>query len=104
MACLAFVVAFAAVCVALILRYMLKHRGYLETLGIPVVKPFLIFGSPPYAWHKIMIHEHSQEMHRKLGKTWAMYDGREPTVFTIDLVRILWTKMFLNKIIFCILL
>jgi hypothetical protein len=88
--------AFAAVFVAFILTYLLKHRGYLESLGIPVVKPFLIFGSPPYAWHKVLVHEHTQEMHRKLGKTWAMYDGREPTVFTIDLelVKAIMVKNF----------
>jgi cytochrome P450 family 6 len=83
-------------CVALILRYLLRFRGYLETLGIPLVKPILFFGSPPFVPHKLMMHEHSQEMHQKLGKTWAKYEGSEPTIVTIDpdLIKAIMVKHF----------
>ena len=90
------IIAVAVLTVAVALRYMLKHRGYIESLGIPYVKPFLIFGSPPFVWHKLLLHEHTQEMHEKLGKTWGKYDGREPTIFTIDpdLVKSIMVKNF----------
>lgn len=67
-----------------ILGYVSKHYGTLEAMGIPVVKPFLIFGSPPFLFHKIQVHEHNLQMHRKLGKTFGRYSGRTPFVFTID--------------------
>ena len=78
------VLAVVLIAVVFILRYMLRHSGYIESLGIPYVKPFLIFGSPPFFWHKIQIHKHTQELHRKLGKTWAKYEGREPMISTVD--------------------
>jgi cytochrome P450 family 6 len=96
MAVLEIFVAVCVICIALVLRYMLKNRGYLETLGIPIVKPVLIFGSPPFAPHKMVIHEYNQEMHKKLGKTWARYEGREAVIVTIDpeLIKSIMVKNF----------
>jgi len=66
------------------LTYILKYHGTIESMGIPMVKPFLIFGSPPFLMHKLKIHDHNLQMHRKLGKTYGKYVGRSPFVFTID--------------------
>ena len=97
MAFLEIFVATIVVSVVLILRYMLKNRGYLESLGIPMIKPFLIFGSPPFVPHKMIIHEYYQEAFKKLGKTWARYDGREALIVTIDpeLIKSIMIKNFL---------
>ncbi len=64
--------------------YLTRNYGTLEAMGIPVVKPFLIFGSPPFMFHKMKVHEHNLAMHRTLGKTFGRYSGRIPFVFTID--------------------
>ena len=93
---LTIVLALLLVCVAVVLRYLLKNRGYLETLGIPVVKPVFIFGSPPLIPHKISIHEQVNESFKKYGKTYARYDGREPSILTIDpeLIKCIMVKNF----------
>jgi hypothetical protein len=46
-------VALVAVTLVAFCLYMTRKRGQLEALGIPVVKQFLVFGSPPFALHKI---------------------------------------------------
>jgi cytochrome P450 len=88
--------ALALVCTAVVLRYLLKNRGYLESLGIPVVKPVFIFGSPPFFNHKISMHEHINESFKKYGKTYARYEGREPSILTIDpeLIKCIMVKNF----------
>ncbi len=64
--------------------YMAQYRGVVESFGIPMVKPFLIFGSPPFLFNKYLIHEYWQNMFKKFGKTWGRYDGIRPTIVTID--------------------
>ena len=90
------VIATFVVCVVLVLRYMMRNRGYLESLGIPIIKPVLIFGSPPFVPHKIILHEYYHEVFKKFGKTWARYEGREPTIVTIDpeLIKSIMVKNF----------
>lgn len=38
--------------------YLRRRHGKLEHLGIPIVQPFLCFGSPPFSYHKNITHEY----------------------------------------------
>ena len=38
--------------------YLRRRHGKLEHLGIPIVPPFLCFGSPPFSYHKSITHEY----------------------------------------------
>ena len=64
--------------------YLSKYRGVVENLGLPYIKPFLIFGSPPFLFHTFNYHKWEAEQFKKFGKTWAKYDGSVPTIRTID--------------------
>jgi hypothetical protein len=66
------------------IAYLLRFRGTLEAYGIPVVKPVLIFGSPPFLLHKLPLYKDNFETHKKLGKTFGRYVGRIPAIVTID--------------------
>ena len=64
--------------------YLSKYRGIVENFGLPYIKPFLIFGSPPFMFHTFNYHKWEAEQFKKFGKTWAKYDGSVPTIRTID--------------------
>ena len=70
--------------IVLLVRHMTQHHGHLEQQNIPIAKPFGIFGSPPYALHKLLMHEEIANMFKKYGKTFGRYDGICPVVMTID--------------------
>jgi len=70
--------------VVVTLGYLLRYRGTLEAMGIPVVPPVLVFGSPPFFIHNKPLYKDNLEMHRKLGKTFGRYVGRIPAIVTID--------------------
>ena len=38
----------------LLIKHLRRNHGSLEALGLPVSKPFLFFGSPPFLWNKVM--------------------------------------------------
>ena len=63
-----------------------RYYGYLESLGIPVVKPFLCFGSTPINYHDILFHELDMKWYHELGKPKVMgyYEGHMPTISTMD--------------------
>ena len=62
-----------------------KKRGYLESLGIPVVKPGFFFGSPPILKQHVLMHKVFQENFKKFNsKTYGIYDGSRPMIITID--------------------
>ena len=65
-------------------KYLSKYRGVVENFGIPYIKPYLIFGSPPFMYHKFNFHDWEAKQFKKYGKTWAKYDGSIPTIRTID--------------------
>ena len=65
--------------------HLTKRRGYLESIGIPYIKPFLCFGSPPYSISQSYYHEDYIENFKKLGKTWGKYEGVQPLILTADL-------------------
>jgi hypothetical protein len=96
MAFLEAIVGLLAIGIVIVLRYLLQNRGYLESLGIPVIKPVLFFGSPPFVPHKVYLHEFSTNAFKKLGKTWGRYDGRTPVISTIDpeLIKSIMVKNF----------
>ena len=70
--------------IMLLVKHLTKNRGYLEQQNIPVAKPFGFFGSPPYALHKLLLHEAWADMFKKYGKTFGRYDGICPVIMTID--------------------
>ena len=67
-----------------IAKYLTANRGVVENFGIPYIKPFLIFGSPPFLYHKFIFSDWMINQFKKLGRTWARYDGRTPVIVTID--------------------
>ena len=93
-----FFIVVVVVFVSLTLQYLLKNRGYLESIGVPFIKPVLIFGSPPFVPHKITVHDFINQCFKKYGKTWARYDGREAAIYTIDphLIKSIMIKNFDN--------
>ena len=76
-----------------------KHYGTLEELGIPVVKPFLCFGSGPFWFHKVDLQEFDKQQLKAVGvKTWGRYEGSSPVVVTVDpdLIKEIFVKKFDN--------
>ena len=67
-----------------IIKILTSTRGIVESFGIPYVKPFLIFGSPPFMFHKFVLSEYFFNQCKKLGRTWAYYNGQRPTIVTYD--------------------
>ena len=68
--------------IALILR-VTRNYGTLEALGIPVLKPFLCFGSPPLDWHNIVWFQWFHQQHQKYGLTFGSYNGYAAYINTI---------------------
>ena len=71
-------------------------RGYIETLGIPIDPPFLIFGSAPHALHNAG-HMYFLDKFKQFGtKTYGCYVGPTPVIMTIDpeLVKSVMIKNF----------
>ena len=88
-----FVVLF---CFTTIIIRVKKNYGHLESLGIPVIKPVLCFGSPPFAWHKIYWNKWYQDNHKKYGLTFGQYIGVKPYINTIDpeIIQAVYVKDF----------
>ena len=63
-----------------------RHYGYLESLGIPVIKPYLCFGSTPLNYHQLNFHSLDLEWYHKLKKpkAWGWYEGSLPTIAVMD--------------------
>ena len=61
-----------------------RFRGCLEATGLPMVPPFLCFGSPPRLFNKIVYHEWYLAKHRELGHSFTKYEGVTPIICTID--------------------
>ena len=81
-------VILSVILVLLVLAYRraTRHYGYLESLGIPVVKPFLCFGSTPISYHEFWFHDLDTKWYIELGKprAWGFYEGSMPTIATMD--------------------
>jgi hypothetical protein len=78
------IIGFLIICLLVLVKYLTKNYGYLESMNIPVIKPFLCFGSPPLSLHKIVWHQWYLEQHQKLGLTWGQYIGQYSIIVTID--------------------
>jgi len=61
-----------------------RFRGSIEESGLPMVKPFLCFGSAPMLYNKIIYHIWYHEKHKELGKSFTRYEGVTPCISTID--------------------
>ena len=53
-----------------------RFRGCIEESGLPMVKPFLCFGSAPFLYNKIIYHIWSHEKHKELGRSFTRYEGK----------------------------
>ena len=71
-------------------------RGYIETLGIPIDPPYLIFGSEPRHAHLSDYQFYTRKFKEFGTKTYGKYDGVFPTIVTIDpeLVKSVCSKNF----------
>ena len=74
---------FVTLLLIILIKKCTAKYGYLESLGIPVIKPFLFFGSPPFGLHKIKWVDFYSEMHRKYGLTYGSYLGTTAIIHTI---------------------
>ena len=80
-------------------KHMTRYRGSLEATGLPMVKPFLCFGSPPFLLNKIHFHKWYQQKFKEFGqKTFCRYDGIGPIIATIDpeIIKEITVKQFDN--------
>ena len=74
--------------VLLVYKHLTRFYGRLENLGIPVVPPFLCFGSPPFNYHKVHATEEDEANYRKfMSFTWGFYWGSQPCIVTSVTVR-----------------
>ena len=80
----------------LLIRHLTKNHGYLESLGIPVIKPLLFLGSPPFGLHKIKWTDYYMEQVRKYGMTFGAYNGAYSVIHTIDpeIIKSIYVKNF----------
>ena len=90
----------AAILVFLVILYRraTRYYGTLEALGIPVVKPFLCFGSTPVNYHEFRFHELDMKWYHELGKpkVWGYYEGSHPVIAVIDpaIIKSVFVKQF----------
>ena len=86
------------VLLVILYRRATRHYGTLEELGIPVVKPFLCFGSTPVNYHQLKFHELHMKWYHELGKpkVWGYYEGSKPTLAVIDpsIIKNVFVKQF----------
>ena len=78
------VLSILLICLIALYFHLRRFRGYLEATGLPLVKPFLCFGSPPILLNKVYYYKWSQEKFRQLGNTFCRYEGVTPAICTID--------------------
>ena len=83
MALLLLVVAAFLLAMVALAVYLTRSRGSLEKLGIPIDRPFLIFGSQPHAIHEVG-HDYWNGKFARFGKTYGRYDGVTPIITTKD--------------------
>jgi len=89
---------FCLIGLLIILKYLTQHRGIVESFGLPYIKPFLCFGSPPFLFNYFIYSDWMIEQFKKFGKTWARYDGVSPCIVTIDpeMIKQITVKQFEN--------
>jgi cytochrome P450 len=85
-----------AIFVGLLWVYLRRNYGKLEKCGIPVIPPFLCFGSGPWAMHKVQLAELDEQRCAKYGKVFGAYTLTQPWVYVADadLIKQITTKIF----------
>nr|QTW43664.1 CYP3027-like protein [Eurytemora affinis] len=80
----------------LIWIYLRRNYGKLEKCGMPVIPPFLCFGSGPWAMHKYQLAELDEKRVAKYGKVFGAYILSQPVVYLADadLIKQITTKDF----------
>ena len=69
----------------LLYKHLTREYGSLEALGIPVIPPFLCFGSPPFSYHNVNAEQEDAAVYKKFKSlTWGFYWGSQPFVVTMD--------------------
>ena len=88
--------ALSSILIVCLIRKFTKKYGSLEAMGVPVIKPFLCFGSPPFGLHKIVMHKWYFEKHQQLGMTFGLYNGSSPIIVTTDpdIIKCVYVKNF----------
>ena len=91
------VLSIILICLVAVYFHFRRFRGSLDN-GLPMVKPFLCFGSPPYRFDKIHYHKWFHEKFQQLGNTFARFDGVTPCICTIDpeVIKEITVKQFDN--------
>ena len=90
-----FIIGSTVLLLVLLYKHLTRYYGSLETLGIPVIPPFLCFGSPPYDLHNLQAEQEDEATYKKLKSlTWGFYWGSQPFVVTMDPV---WMKEIFVK-------
>ena len=83
----------------LVYRHLTRFYGSLEALGIPVISPFLCFGSPPFDYHNVQVEKEDEENYKRFKSlTWGFYWGSLPHLVTMDpvLIKEIFVKQFTN--------
>ena len=69
----------------LVYKHLTRFYGTLEGLGIPVIPPFLCFGSPPFNYHQVQVEKEDEANYQKFNSlTWGFYWGSQPHIVTMD--------------------
>jgi len=90
-------VAFIVLAIGYFIKICTRNYGVLEAMGIPVAKPFLCFGSGPFALHKIDVGQYDKDQVKQFSpnKTWGRYEGSLASVYTVDID--LMKEVFVKK-------
>ncbi|KAI3357674.1 hypothetical protein L3Q82_016082 [Scortum barcoo] len=72
----------AVIYVYIIHRYGYAPYGFFKKLGIPGPKPLPFIGT--FLEYRKGVHNFDTECYQKYGKTWGLYDGRQPLLAIMD--------------------
>ena len=96
---LGFILGSCILLLLVIYKHLTRSYGSLESLGIPVIPPFLCFGSPPFNYHNVQAEKEDEANYEKFKSlTWGFYWGYQPQIVTMDPVMIkeIFVKQFAN--------
>uniref|UniRef100_A0A671VXP9 unspecific monooxygenase n=1 Tax=Sparus aurata TaxID=8175 RepID=A0A671VXP9_SPAAU len=74
--------AVSSLILLLILRYGYAPYGFFKKIGVPGPKPWPFIGT--FLEYTKGIHNFDTECYQKYGKTWGLYDGRQPVLAIMD--------------------
>ena len=94
---LSFVLGLCILLLLLTYKHLTRFYGSLESLGIPVIPPFLCFGSPPFNYHQVQVEAEDEANYEKFKSlTWGFYWGSQPCIVTMDpaMIKEIFIKQF----------